>query len=557
MQNKLFHITWWLACLLVSQKGVAASPLPDSLLTFDKAYYYNVTDMPKALQIVETMRERKMAKEWELDRAEANLLSLDRHYNQALTLYKKVLDKPEANKSWKDELSTLFLTSYCYDKLSDERHLSKLGLRMQELAEKHHSTDYLCMVEFLRGKRLYAMGKKSEGLTICEQATEDIKHQNYKYKNRMLFIFNTNLATLHMDDSKYDKARKNITNAENILRQGLHMGVKDVESRGYCTVYALKARLLAAEGREAEADLMYKKMRALPYRDISAEAIVIPYLKMRGKYTDIIESSQYCRKIIEEDGNKIGVNMLTVLKDEIDAYLALNQNQSANKCYSDLVKLTDSLHVDNLNYFSRKAHAEILHEKLLASRNLQLSIGIALLLILVLLMAAAFYHHLLTKRRTKTMMATIHELMYYRDIVLQNGDSDSVETDKNDVSAQEEKHRFKEMDKRIIKEELFRDPNFGREDLMRLMGVDKNAIAAIVQKYANTNVSGYIKVKRMEYAITLLKERPELTIAGIAEMSGIKSTTTFVNHFKETYGMTPSDFRVSITNTRPNKTIES
>ena len=118
---------------------------------------------------------------------------------------------------------------------------------------------------------------------------------------------------------------------------------------------------------------------------------------MRGKYTDIIESSQYCRKIIEEDGNKIGVNMLTVLKDEIDAYLALNQNQSANKCYSDLVKLTDSLHVDNLNYFSRKAHAEILHEKLLASRNLQLSIGIALLLILVLLMAAAFYHHLLTK----------------------------------------------------------------------------------------------------------------------------------------------------------------
>ena len=61
----------------------------------------------------------------------------------------------------------------------------------------------------------------------------------------------------------------------------------------------------------------------------------------------------------------------------------------------------------------------------------------------------------------------------------------------------------------------------------------------------------------MEYAITLLKERPGLTIAGIAEMSGIKSTTTFVNHFKETYGMTPSDFRVSISNTPSNKTIES
>ena len=90
-----------------------------------------------------------------------------------------------------------------------------------------------------------------------------------------------------------------------------------------------------------------------------------------------------------------------------------------------------------------------------------------------------------------------------------------------------------------------------RDDLMRLMGVDKNAIAPIVQKYAHTNVSGYIKMKRMEYAVTLLKERPELTIAAIADMSGVKSVTTFVNHFKETYGITPSDYRASLANSAP------
>jgi AraC-like DNA-binding protein len=149
------------------------------------------------------------------------------------------------------------------------------------------------------------------------------------------------------------------------------------------------------------------------------------------------------------------------------------------------------------------------------------------------------------------MMATIHELMYYRDVVLQNGDPVSVEMGKNSKEAIEEKRRFKEMDKRIIKEELFLSPDFGREDLMRLMGVDKNAIASIIQKYANTNVAGYIKMKRMEYAVNLLKEHPELTIAAIAEMCGIKSTTTFVNHFKDTYGITPSDYRISITTFAP------
>jgi AraC-like DNA-binding protein len=149
------------------------------------------------------------------------------------------------------------------------------------------------------------------------------------------------------------------------------------------------------------------------------------------------------------------------------------------------------------------------------------------------------------------MMATIDELMYYRDVVLQNGDRVSVEMGENEAALHEEKRRFKEMDKRIIKEELFRSPDFGRDDLMRLMGVDKNAIAPIVQKYAHTNVSGYVKMKRMEYAVALLKKHPELTIAAIADMCGIKSTTTFVSHFKETYGMAPSDYRASIVDSTP------
>lgn len=557
MRKIISDIILGIACLLTCQQGVAATQLPDSLLTFDKAYYYNIVDMPKSLQIIQTMRERKMASKWELDRAEANIWSLDRHYYKALKLYQKVLDNPESSQSWKEELSTLFLATYCYDKLSDERHLSKLVYRMRELAEKHHATDYMCMVEFLRGKRLFAMGKKSEGYAICEQAAEDMKHEAYAYKNRMLFIFYTNLANMYMSNARYREAQKFLTSAEEIVGQGLNMKVLDVERRANVIIYAIKTRLLAAVGEMAQADSTYALMRAMPYRDIAAENYIIPYLEMREKYADMLESAQYCRKIIEEDGNAKGMNMLSILREEIDAYIGMKKYEQASACYATLSQLTDSLHIDNLNYFSQMAQEDILHEKLIASRNLQLSIGIAVLVIFALLMIAAFYHHLLTRKRTKTMMATIHELMYYRDLVLQNGDPVSVETGKNSEEAIEEKRRFKEMDKRIIKEELFRSPDFGRDELMRLMGVDKNAIAPIIQKYANTNVAGYIKMKRMEYAVNLLKEHPELTIAAIAEMCGIKSTTTFVNHFKDTYGITPSDYRISITTFAPPPPIDS
>lgn len=543
MKRKKFVIG--IVAICYSLLGVAATQLPDSLLTFEKAYYYNIVDMPKSLQIVQTMRERKMAQSWELDRAEANLWSLDRQYNKALKLYQKVLKNPKAVESWEEELRTLFFITYCYDKLCDERHLSEMVFRMEELAEKYQAAAYLSMTEFLRGKRLFAMGRKNEGCSICEQAAEAMKHVDYRYKNRMLFIFYANLSNMYLSDRKYQKALKTLSNAEEVLRKGLNMNVLDVERRVSSIVYATKACLLAAEGQLAQADSVYALMRSNPYRDIGAEVIILPYLKMREKYTDMLESTKYCRKVIESDDNQIGMNMISILRFEIEAYMGLKEFQKAAEDYYALTKLTDSLHIDNMNYFSKEARANLRREQLVARQNLQLSIGISALIILSLLMLAAFVHHMLTHKRTKMMMATIDELMYYRDIVLQNGDRVPVEMGEKDAASHEEKRRFKEMDKRIIKEELFRRPDFGRDDLMRLMGVDKNAIAPIVQKYAHTNVSGYIKMKRMEYAVALLKEHPELTIAAIADMSGIKSTTTFVNHFKETYGMAPSDYRTS------------
>lgn len=548
MKCKKFVFGLWAICY--SQLGVAATQLPDSLLTFEKAYYYNIVDMPKSLQIVQTMRERKMAQSWELDRAEANLWSLDHQYNKALKLYQKVLKNPKAVESWEEELRTLFLITYCYDKLCDERHLSEMGFRMKELAEKYQAATYLSMAEFLRGKRLYAMGRWGEGCSICERAVEAMKRVSYRYKNRMLFIFNANLSNMYLNNGKYQEASKTLSNAEEVLRKGLNMNVLDVERRASSTVYATKARLLAAEGQLAQADSVYALMRSNPYRDIGAEVIILPYLKMREKYTDMLESTKYCRKVIESD-NQIGMNMISILRFEIEAYMGLKEFQKASEDYYALTKLTDSLHIDNMNYFSKEARANLRREQLVARQNLQLSIGISALIILSLLMLAAFVHHLLTRKRTKVMKATIDELMFYRDLFLQNGDNVPVEMDENETTSYEEKHRFKEMDKRIMKEKLFCSPEFGRDDLMRLMGVDKNAIAHIVQKYAHTNVSGYIKMKRMEYAVTLLKEHPELTIAAIADSVGIKSTTTFVNHFKDTFGITPSDYRNTDFNSAP------
>lgn len=176
-------------------------------------------------------------------------------------------------------------------------------------------------------------------------------------------------------------------------------------------------------------------------------------------------------------------------------------------------------------------------------KDVLLTIAIAGVVFLLTSSILLLRQGLIMRKRNHRMMEIIRRLMHYRNIFIQNGDS--VEMGETHVpdELQEEYKQFKEVDKRIMKERLFANPDFSRDDLMRLLGVDKNALSGIIQRQTGTNVPGYVNNKRMEYAITLIKEHPEYTLGAISEACGIKSPATFIRNFKNAYGMTPSEFR--------------
>ena len=163
----------------------------------------------------------------------------------------------------------------------------------------------------------------------------------------------------------------------------------------------------------------------------------------------------------------------------------------------------------------------------------------------VLVIVLAYYSYVIRKKN-KAMTLTIHRLMVYRGALVNNNGVDIPdEKGENEVAEapNDEFARFLAMDRRIVKEKLYLNPSFGREDLMRLLGVDKNVLPTILSRYTGTNVTGYINAKRMEYAVYLMKYHPEYTITGIAESCGMANPSTFIRNFKNTYGMTPSEYR--------------
>ena len=104
-----------------------------------------------------------------------------------------------------------------------------------------------------------------------------------------------------------------------------------------------------------------------------------------------------------------------------------------------------------------------------------ITVGICLIVFILLLL----YQALRLRNRNRVMADTIGRLMHYRHIVMQNGDKEEIEEEKQDIT-KEEYQLFKDIDKRIMKERLFADPNFGRDELMRLFGTDKNTLPSII-----------------------------------------------------------------------------
>jgi AraC-like DNA-binding protein len=188
-----------------------------------------------------------------------------------------------------------------------------------------------------------------------------------------------------------------------------------------------------------------------------------------------------------------------------------------------------------------------------------LTIVLAAVLIISLVI---LYYVRYIRHRNVELIKVLNSLDAYRRAVI-NGDSPTSpevvaaleEMRKlklpNDLSSEElgepddeDRRLYVEMDKQVTRDRLFLKPGLGREDLMRLIGVDKNRFGKMMSKYSDaSNSSVYINMKRVEYGAKLLLEHPEYTIAAIASECGMSNTVTFNRTFKEVYNMTPSEYR--------------
>ena len=161
----------------------------------------------------------------------------------------------------------------------------------------------------------------------------------------------------------------------------------------------------------------------------------------------------------------------------------------------------------------------------------------------------------ITKEKNRILAQQITEAVEYKEKLREQKKSQAVIEDKkvgaglsiSDFTALTDEQLFLCLRDLIENEHLFLQPDFGRQTLMEHTGLSKECIgAAFAQGSESSSLPAYVRELRLDYAIRLMNNQPDISIDTVSQGSGFTSADTFTRNFRAKYGMTPTAYKQTI-----------
>jgi AraC-like DNA-binding protein len=103
---------------------------------------------------------------------------------------------------------------------------------------------------------------------------------------------------------------------------------------------------------------------------------------------------------------------------------------------------------------------------------------------------------------------------------------------------------FEYLREMIVREKLYQDPMFDRQQLEERFHISKERIgAAFAHGSPHGTLKNFLVELRLDYAAKFLTEDPEKPVVEIAASCGFGSATVFNRNFKQCFALTPTEFR--------------
>ena len=478
---------------------------------------------------------------WEYIHAGTNLvimLTTDRDYDNAMRTALRLIDKLKNvdNPNRPGEMQTLYLS------LGD----TQMMLERHDEAAKSYDEAYKWVLQTKNDSTNRPLAASIE--TLENIAVSQISHHMPEagvWVDRM-----DSLVTL------YEQQPKPIEKELKTLR---------------ALVWLHRAEVCQMQGKTAEAVRNYANYMSTDFgKSLEGRINGCDYLVSARRYSEAADNYTELDHFIRDWGydydlETIGKNLLPKLRanyhaGRIDS--ALRVAMQISEVYDTALvrqKRSESAELATI-YDTQGKERQIAEQR--AQNHFVSAISMALATLVLLVMAFALYIFLqwrITQRRNRILVRQITEAVEYKDKyrALKQADTKTekkAETPEpspassgisiSDFTALTDEQLFLCLRDLIENEQLFLQPDFGRQTLIDRTGLSKERIgAAFSQGSDSASLPAYVRELRLDYAVRLMNEKPELNVEQVSMASGFTSADTFTRNFRAKYGMTPTTYK--------------
>ena len=227
--------------------------------------------------------------------------------------------------------------------------------------------------------------------------------------------------------------------------------------------------------------------------------------------------------------------------------------------YANLSKVvSDSLHRSEAHDYAARYHAQeqqlqIQEKEAEAERSHIVSLAIAVIALLAIAFALYFFRQkrIVSEKNhalVRMINGTLPDYVDETDTLEESEEETNADNPVADVVSDDSPNAdlFAAIDAVIRSERLYANVTLQRQDICDRFGIRRHTLNGLLQTYAGVNsFTQYINAIRMEEAVSLLRERPDITLTTIAATVGF-TLPNLREKFKRQYGMTPAEYRQNL-----------
>lgn len=569
----------------------ASGAVPDSLLAEHtiRAIYVNHPDSALSLLDEAEKRQAPGIKPFRIDLLRAMCYEIKHDYLQKEQCVRRALQHDSICSMPEHKLPLLVMLANILDRQNKYEECVAVCHETIDLARRQANRQAEADMYSVMARVSIGMANNEKAEAYFKQAVELLEStEDVRQMSRLSSLYGEYMS-FYIDRKRVAEAIRIGYRREALIRRmselpGPPPGYIDQQ---YGFLYAKMAVLLHEEGKNAEAEEAFKKLRATSFsQSLIGKQYSIPYLLDTHRHAEVAALSDECLSAFPND--TVSYEYLILLNYRARAERGMKRFDQADALMQRIVTVTDSIYARESQskaqeYASKfdlkEKELQLTKSRALSERRKLLLTGFCLLSVLLFAILWTTYMNLRKNRQRNRIAAKqIDELLAQRDELRRRfahaevtaseslaedasevcrhepgatpavGEEESVTNRKRaekmpEREDEEEYARFMKMESVLVEQKLFLESGFGRDNLLAIASVSKNELGTLLRKYANAdNLNDYLNSLRIEYSIKLMKEKPFLSIDAIAAESNFNSRSTFYRAFVKVCGMTPAQY---------------